>query len=73
MEKITDSWIITISINNLMSSHPLVSVIMHNFNGGKYISPSIKSFLNQLYTNKELIISNAALAGKLATNFNQIN
>lgn len=33
-----------------------ISIILPNFNGGKYLEQSIKSFLDQDYENKELII-----------------
>ena len=33
-----------------------ISIIMPNFNGAKYIEQSIKSFINQDYPNRELII-----------------
>lgn len=33
-----------------------ISVILPNFNGGKYLEQAIQSFLDQDYTNKELII-----------------
>ena len=35
---------------------PLVSIIMPNFNGGAYIADTIKSVLNQSYSNFEFII-----------------
>jgi len=39
-------------------SHPLISVIITNYNYGKYITQAIKSILNQTYPNIELIIIN---------------
>jgi len=35
---------------------PLISIIMPNYNGERYIERSIRSFLNSGYPNKELII-----------------
>ena len=40
-----------------MISKPLVSVIMPNYNNEKYISKAIESFLDQSYSQKELIIT----------------
>jgi len=39
-----------------MANEPLISIIMPNFNGAKYLNKSIESFLLQDYPNKELII-----------------
>ena len=38
-------------------SQELVSVIMHTFNAGKYLSDSIESILNQTYQHLELLIT----------------
>lgn len=39
-----------------MKKEPLVSVIMPNYNGEKYLKEAIESILNQTYTNFEFII-----------------
>jgi len=39
-----------------MMSHPLVSIIIPCFNDARYIEDSIKSALNQTYTNIEIIV-----------------
>lgn len=39
-----------------MADTPLISIIMPNFNGEKYLSKSIESFLLQDYPHKELLI-----------------
>lgn len=41
-----------------MSDLPLISVIITNYNYGKYISQAIESVLNQTYVNVELIVIN---------------
>jgi glycosyltransferase involved in cell wall biosynthesis len=40
----------------MISSHPLVSVIMPNYNNEKYLAEAIESVLNQSYSNFELIV-----------------
>ena len=39
-----------------MKDTPLVSIIMPNYNGQKYIEDSILSVISQTYTNWELIV-----------------
>ena len=37
-------------------TNPLVSIVMPNFNSGRFLEESITSVLNQTYSNWELII-----------------
>lgn len=39
-----------------MAENPTISIILPNFNGSKYLELAIKSFVNQDYTNKQLVI-----------------
>jgi glycosyltransferase involved in cell wall biosynthesis len=39
-----------------MTNNPIISIIMPNLNGQKYLVKSIESFISQDYVNKELII-----------------